>query len=58
MKMSPKDYKDMMGAIEEMYSWIIKEINKRIYIYECKSRLEDLINDRIDWRIDYDLGTV
>ncbi len=58
MKMSPKDYEDMMGAIEEMYSWIIKEINKRIYTFECKSRLEDLLNDRIEKGVDYDLGTV
>jgi hypothetical protein len=41
-----------------MYSWIIKEINKRIYTYEYKSRLEDLLNDRIEKGIDYDLGTV
>ena len=46
MKMSPKDYKDMMVEIDMMYDEIIKEINKRIYTHEYKSRLEDLLNER------------
>ena len=42
MKMSPKDYKDMMAAINMMYDEIIKEINRRICINVDKSDLEKI----------------